>query len=809
MHKPDNKPSEPPAANESSDQAAKGTKNPDAPKRSTPPASKAWYAGHTWRRGSKATPVTQVARESILAATDKASKIVTTGNPVACNTATRSRSPSTYLSRSIRGSSKSLPLDQVDKKLESEPDQTDASQRSARQQSVAIQKGAPPQPATIDSSNEKVNASSKRKRSRDHLSSDIETDSKTQQSTPIACVGVRDDKAQNQTSIRRSWLPLFGDSTSSLPQRPPDTALPSTTNPAQPSRTDEPQKPSPSLEKPDMQQDIIPRTWLGLWSSKNPTTVTSSDTTVPATTARSDFPTEPELKAKSGATDSTVASTAKSSGWAFWSREAPKSNEVDSDTPDMGELALAGSPSQSRPESAVLDGAPKAPGTKPRPVTSSRKDGGPRPIAVKPDSESEPAPSDRPTQEKLQVKTTVPTTQRQNLVLPSVTNTYSRAEKPSFIQSLNSWWQQSQANNVIDARFVEKPLRIRRCLVIGVHGYFPAPLIRSVLGQPTGTSIRFAEGAASAIQRWSEDQGYSCQIEKVALEGEGKILERVDLLWKLLLNWIDNIRRADFVMVACHSQGVPVSMMLIAKLIDFGCVRDARIGVCAMAGVNLGPFIDYKSRWIGGSAGELFDFARADSPVSKDYEAALTTALKFGVKISFIGSIDDQLVSLNSSTFGSIQHPHIYRAVFVNGSIHTPDFLTHLVGFALKLRNLGISDHGLIRELSSPLAGSLYGGDGHSKIYEDDAVYYLAVQNALQTTSVGEVPLSRSHDAIITSQNPYILPFSLRGVLEEDYVKVQLHKETTELLKQFDEWKPSTKVLKDVKFRLEGVRSKL
>lgn len=49
--------------------------------------------------------------------------------------------------------------------------------------------------------------------------------------------------------------------------------------------------------------------------------------------------------------------------------------------------------------------------------------------------------------------------------------------------------------------------------------------------------------------------------------------------------------------------------------------------------------------------------------------------------------------------------------------------LTHLVGFALKLRNLGISDHGLIRELSSPLAGSLYGGEGHSRIYEDDSVY--------------------------------------------------------------------------------------
>ncbi len=49
----------------------------------------------------------------------------------------------------------------------------------------------------------------------------------------------------------------------------------------------------------------------------------------------------------------------------------------------------------------------------------------------------------------------------------------------------------------------------------------------------------------------------------------------------------------------------------------------------------------------------------------------------------------------------------------------------------------------------------------------------------------------------------------MRGLLEEDYVKTELHRETTELLKQFDDWMPSSMVLKDVKFRLEGVRSKL
>ena len=175
-----------------------------------------------------------------------------------------------------------------------------------------------------------------------------------------------------------------------------------------------------------------------------------------------------------------------------------------------------------------------------------------------------------------------------------------------------------------------------------------------MLGQPTGTSIRFANGAANAMQRWAAQQGYSCHIEKVALEGEGKIFERLELLWKLLLSWLDDIRKADFIMIACHSQGVPVAIMLIAKLISFGCLNDTRVGVCAMAGVNLGPFGDYKSRWISGTAGELFEFARPDSQVSVDYEAALDVVLRFGARITFVGSIDDQLVSLEVS---AIQDP--------------------------------------------------------------------------------------------------------------------------------------------------------
>ncbi len=88
-------------------------------------------------------------------------------------------------------------------------------------------------------------------------------------------------------------------------------------------------------------------------------------------------------------------------------------------------------------------------------------------------------------------------------------------------------------------------------------------------------------------------------------------------------------------------------------------------------------------------------------------------------------------------------------------------------------------------------------------------LYSLAVEYALETTSVGEVtPQIQNFKGTVTP-NPYILPFAMRGLLEEEYVRKELQDETSELLRQFDDWKPTTKALKDVKFRLEGIRSKL
>lgn len=156
-------------------------------------------------------------------------------------------------------------------------------------------------------------------------------------------------------------------------------------------------------------------------------------------------------------------------------------------------------------------------------------------------------------------------------------------DNPTILQQIAQFLlrnEESPANHVFR---VKDPPKIRKAIAIGVHGLFPASYLRPMIGQPTGTSIRLANQCAESIRRWADAHGCSdCEIEKVALEGEGKIADRVDNLWKLLLNWIDHIRSADLILLACHSQGVPVAVILLARLIDLGIITDARIGVCAM-----------------------------------------------------------------------------------------------------------------------------------------------------------------------------------------------------------------------------------
>ncbi|KAI0389318.1 hypothetical protein F5Y17DRAFT_132562 [Xylariaceae sp. FL0594] len=586
---------------------------------------------------------------------------------------------------------------------------------------------------------------------------------------------------------------------------------------------------------PEVPASTQPTTsWFSFWFSTAPSTSAADEVQEDATEAnKTEGPqaeqSEDVIMQDTPSTTAPTPMASQLSGgstWAFWSRDTTSRKTGETSTSEQGELAVIGDQSETSPNKSnvqVDDESkhsakskakdPRAQGEEGVPVKKSKR-GRPRSLDTGDLDTSRPSTPDANLKNVPQ-KSTVASTAKTpvtNLLLPSFKSTYRMKENPSIIKQIAQLLLRTQQPATKHVFLSKEPPKVKKAIAIGVHGLFPASYLRPMIGQPTGTSIRFANHCAEAIRRWTDSHGSpDCEIEKIALEGEGKIAERVDNLWKLLLNWIEPIKNADLIVLACHSQGVPVSIMLLAKLVDMGILTTSRVGVCAMAGVSLGPFPDYKSGMgmLMGSAAELWQFANPESELSKRYENALKTVVDYGARITYVGSIDDQLVPMESAIYGPVSHPYIYRAVFIDGRIHAPDFLAHLVGFALKLRNLGVSDHGLIRELSVPLAGSLYSGEGHSRLYDDEQVYDLALSHTLETTSVSKVPCQIQKHQGLANPNPYVLPWIMRGLLEEEFVKSELYSETVELLKQFDNWAPTTKALKDVKYRLEAVRSKL
>ncbi|KAF7590885.1 hypothetical protein BBP40_002246 [Aspergillus hancockii] len=794
-----------------------------------------WYPG-VWpvSRSSKAAPVTEVARESISVAQNVASSI-TSSSMSQLVSPKQPRNPSLQLTRRVGASTRSLPANATTTRINV------ASDGSASSPALEVQSN--PTVSATESTN-KETSSDKGAGAEEDVDKD-QSNAATETPTTTAEPGEVESSQEETISQQNGWLSWIwapstvakdtSDDTATAPEEQPaenQTSKEEDVPPVDHVQAEETILPAEPLKPPETAEidgTAQKRSWLQMWygtssgkgleepQSKTPPVPNESNPEPnPEPNRPTDTASTSNEEVETPAADSSAAALTKSvkpSGWSFWFRETSqdtpqgKSQEVQSieaSTIQDSAIKKTKDEPESEPEQKVQKielakkgtaklKAPKSSSALPDQVVSELESSSNSPVSNAPEASA-----------SKHLQKILP-----NQVLPCFKDTFALQEKPSLLQSIGRFLHYSREPNSKHVYMVKDPPHIKRILAIGIHGYFPAPLIRSVLGQPTGTSIRFSNMAADALQKWADDHAYTCDIEKIALEGEGRIAERVDLLWKLLLNWMEKIRQADFILIACHSQGVPVAIMLVAKLISFGCLNATRVGVCAMAGVNMGPFADFRSRWISGSAGELFEFALPYSQVSKDYEAALKASLDFGVRISYIGSIDDQLVSLESSLFSPVAHPYIYRAVFVDGRVHAPSFLSHLVGFALKLRNLGLPDHGLIRELSSPLAGSLYSGEGHSRLYDDEAVYRLAIEFALETSNVPGASLNIKRSPPASAVNPYILPFAMRGLLEEEYVRRELYEETMELLRQFDDWKPTSKVLKDVKFRLEGIRSKL
>ncbi|KAI8997105.1 hypothetical protein BDB01DRAFT_712779 [Pilobolus umbonatus] len=338
-------------------------------------------------------------------------------------------------------------------------------------------------------------------------------------------------------------------------------------------------------------------------------------------------------------------------------------------------------------------------------------------------------------------------------------------------------------------------------------------------------------------------------ITSIPLVREGKIMDRVGYLYEdIMSNWKDTIQSADVILWATHSQGTPVSAILLRRLMENEIIQVHRQPICmlAMAGISHGPFPTFKGNLFyfeADAARELFDFMDSESPISVQFREAMAFILENRVKTVLVASMQDQVVPLYSAIMSSIAHPGLLRAIYIDGHIYSKDdFLIRLISFALKLLNLGLSDHGFLIHISEVLAGNIYSWDGgHSSVYEELKVFMLPLHYLFETSPFGPCEIIKPKTLSVKDSeqvkmsdknkqraiegvearldpfqakarlNPFHLPWTIRGIWDDSRILGDdlLSKELEKLHLLFDQWNPTSTRLKEIKFRLEPLRARL
>lgn len=253
------------------------------------------------------------------------------------------------------------------------------------------------------------------------------------------------------------------------------------------------------------------------------------------------------------------------------------------------------------------------------------------------------------------------------------------------------------------------------------------------------------------------------------------------------------------------------------------------------------------------AARELFEFMDSSTEISKKFRKSVANNLRSGVKMVLIGSMQDQVVPLYSAVMSTATHSNLFRAIYIDGHVYNEDdFLINLIIFALRLRNAGVSDHGLLIHVSEVLAGNLYALEGgHSTIYEEVEVYSMAARYLFETAPFGKMTIAacgpppspaakteqeivQSGESVVTHRskhlpsaeneepeiesfqarlrlNPFYLPWAMRGICDDARIlndKI-LNQELERLKALFETWNPISAKLREIKFRLEPLKARL
>lgn len=401
-----------------------------------------------------------------------------------------------------------------------------------------------------------------------------------------------------------------------------------------------------------------------------------------------------------------------------------------------------------------------------------------------------------------------------------------------------------------------KKKKLKKITIIGVHSFLPNKLVRSLMGnRSSGNSNTFVETATLSVLSWLKENDNNdnndidindYDIETLSVEGQGKINERVEKSYQLIIkNWSHILESSQFIFFVSHGIGSVVAINLFSKLLtehDSGITsRNKFLGALCMNGGFLGPFKGLNSRLIiraftsieNEIINEVFQYQNTKSKLSMQLNNAMDNLIENNVKIVFSGVINDPFIPLFSSLALQFSHPNITRNIYYNdnnnnniyniSNCEVVPFVSQLLKIICLMKNLGYDqDYDLVRDLSdkfdfltsTDMGYSISGASANttapftgfenytgatnnsntkcnSTIFNDEKLYKEAIRFSLETTDL----IGKQRDLVITDYNMIegssnegnsnfynMLPWNMRSLLN-DFIQVK-HIKSYQLIEQ-------------------------
>lgn len=177
----------------------------------------------------------------------------------------------------------------------------------------------------------------------------------------------------------------------------------------------------------------------------------------------------------------------------------------------------------------------------------------------------------------------------------------------------------------------------------------------------------------------------------------------------------------------------------------------------------------------------------------------------------------------------AFEHPGITRRLFIDAadadtsSDYRDPFLWHLFEMLVHARNKGIADRQLLVHLSEFAVGSLYSAPEHWTVYEAPHVYQWAIDERQKFSVVSaarrasgdfaDVPRLQALHPFTVSQcsNGNYIPWGFRAFAGDRRIHTdpELKSMLVQAVRLYNQWSPTSRPLRQLKYRLDPIKAKL